>query len=268
MPLSRPGDCHRDGRETLNPFGGADHPVPPARRSQRVPGPVWTPLGSLREISRDDVTLGGALRSTFKVLKGRKLVFTNPVAGIRVPAIERRQSLPAAPADTQQRLHSDDPAQAVLAALIAYHGLRPAELRALQLTDIRDGRIWLPDRTIPLADPARTRVTTWLDERNRRWPSTTAAGRAPPPPICSSTRAPPSAQARSATPGSGGASASPQPSCETTGSSTTLTPPTATSAASPTSSVSPSRRRFATPPPSTTLGSRPTRRDPIISLQP
>jgi integrase len=150
---------------------------------------AWARNGtsSLREVSRDDViaalpasgnpraTLGLALKSIFKVLKARKLVFTNPIAGISTGMAERRQPLPLDPDDVRRRLESDDPAQAVLAALIAFHGLRPAELRALHLTDVRDGRIFLPDRTVLLAEPARERLAAWLDHRSSRWPRTANA---------------------------------------------------------------------------------------------
>ncbi|MFF9803206.1 hypothetical protein ACF1G3_38195, partial [Streptomyces rochei] len=69
-------------------------------------------------------------------------------------------------------LQAADPARAVLAALIAFHGLPPRQLRTLPLIALRDGRLHLPGRTIVLADPVRTRLTTYLAHRNRRWPGT------------------------------------------------------------------------------------------------
>ena len=69
-------------------------------------------------------------------------------------------------------LNSPEPARAALAALVAFHALRTSQLRALQLADIRDGRLFLPDRTVPLAAPVREKLAAWLDERARRWPAT------------------------------------------------------------------------------------------------
>jgi hypothetical protein len=69
-------------------------------------------------------------------------------------------------------LQSTDPARAVLTALLAFHALRPAQLRHLQLTDIRDGRIHLPDQTVLLAEPVLMRIAAYLDYRNARWPNT------------------------------------------------------------------------------------------------
>ncbi|MEU2458253.1 hypothetical protein ABZ604_11645 [Streptomyces sp. NPDC012473] len=42
----------------------------------------------------------------------------------------------------------------------------------LKTTDLRDGRLILPNRTVLLADPVRTRLAAYLDYRNHRWPRT------------------------------------------------------------------------------------------------
>jgi hypothetical protein len=147
---------------------------------------AWAEAGhqSLREISRDDVltalpaggnpraTLGAALRSVFKVLKARKVTFTNPTVRIKTGEPASRQPLPADLAVLREGLHSDDPAKAALTALLAFHGLRSGQLCALRLTDLRDGRLHLGDRTILLASPVRQRLAAWLDYRNKRWPNT------------------------------------------------------------------------------------------------
>lgn len=146
---------------------------------------LWAAAGheSLREISREDVLavlpgsgtprskLGDGLRSIFTTLKQRKLIFVNPMARIRVGNHERRTPLPGNPAMLRSALNVPDPTGRLLAALLIFHGLRPLELRNLQLTDIRDGRLHLPDRTIPLAPPVKTRLADYLDERHRRWPT-------------------------------------------------------------------------------------------------
>jgi len=40
-------------------------------------------------------------------------------------------------------------------------------------TDIRDRRLHLDRRAIPLAEPVRRRVAAWLDHRIHRWPTST-----------------------------------------------------------------------------------------------
>ena len=146
----------------------------------------WAAAGhmTLREISRADViaalppsgnpraTLGHALRSIFTILRANKVVFTNPTARIAVGAVERREPLPVDVETLRQLLGSTDPACAAIASLVAFHGLRPVELRQLQLIDVRDGRLHLAHRSIPLAAGARLRLTTWLDHRQSRWPTT------------------------------------------------------------------------------------------------
>lgn len=145
----------------------------------------WAQAGhhSLREISRDQiiavlpasgtprVKLGSALRSIFSTLKARKIVFTNPTTRIRIGNFERRTPLPADTDRLGAALNAPDPATAALAALLIFHGLRPAELRDLKLTDIRDGRCHLPDRTVLLADPVKARLTAYLNYRHHRWPN-------------------------------------------------------------------------------------------------
>ncbi len=146
----------------------------------------WTASGrqSLREISRADVvaalpasgtpraTTGAALRSIFRTLKAHKVVFTNPTARIPTGGVQRRQPLPLDVDTLRSAIHADDPARAALGALLAFHGLRHEQLRRLQLTDIRDGRLHLEHSAVLLADPVRERLSAWLDHRNRRWPNT------------------------------------------------------------------------------------------------
>jgi integrase len=141
---------------------------------------------SLREIGRDDVlaalpaagtprstTLQG-LRSIFRVLKARKLVFVNPTARIGAPNPHRAIPGPIE-LDRLRSLLIIDPAsptRAALAALLAFHALRVHQIIALQLTDARDGRLHLPDRIVPLAGPVRERLRAYLDHRQQCWPAT------------------------------------------------------------------------------------------------
>src|SRR6185437_735098 len=114
--------------------------------------PAWAATrASLREITRADVlaalppsgqpratTLQG-LRSIFRILRARKLVFTNPTFRIHVPA----------------------PAMDVPPAV--------------DLTDLRGGRLHLDARVILLAAPVRDRVGAYLTYRAQAWPTTANA---------------------------------------------------------------------------------------------
>lgn len=147
---------------------------------------AWADQGvqSLREIGRDEVlavvpasgndryTFGPGLRSIFQVLKAHKLVFADPTARLRLGAPERRQPLPADLALMWEGLTSPDPTRAAMTGLLAFHGLAAGQLRALHLTDIRDGRLHLDGRTILLAEPVRVRLSAYLDYRTQRWPHT------------------------------------------------------------------------------------------------
>ena len=147
---------------------------------------AWSGAGhhSLREISREDIVAAlpndpdqrrrvlQSLRSLFAFLKGRRLVFTNPTARMRSPLPQPSYPMPMDLEILRDALNSPEPARAALAALVAFHALRTSQLRALQLADIRDGRLFLPDRTVPLAAPVREKLAAWLDERARRWPAT------------------------------------------------------------------------------------------------
>lgn len=140
---------------------------------------------SLREVTDTDVLAvlpasgnervltGAALRSLFRVLKGRRVIFDNPIRRIATGAPERRQPVPVDVTTLHGLLDSPEPVTAAMAALLAFHGIRAGQLRRLQLTDIRDGRLHLDDgRALPVADPVRARLRTWLDDRARRWPRT------------------------------------------------------------------------------------------------
>lgn len=171
-------------------------PIPPRRRP-RTHGTIrlhttyglpplrqWAASGhhSLREISRNDVlaalpingndrTLtGAALRSIFRVLRGRKLVFVNPTARIPIGKIEAGQPFPLPSEVIKAGLHSPDPARAALTALLAFYALHKRQLRALRLTDIRDHRLRIEDRLLPIPVPVHDRLSRYLDYRAQRWP--------------------------------------------------------------------------------------------------
>lgn len=147
---------------------------------------AWAAAGhqSLREISREDflavlpasgtprATLIGGVRSIFKVLKPRKVVFTDPTFRVVGAIQDKRLPTPVAPAALQQLITSDDPVRAAIAALLIFHGLRTGQLVRLHLTDLVDGRLRLDGRTILLAPLVRQKLDTWLEYRNSRWPAT------------------------------------------------------------------------------------------------
>lgn len=151
---------------------------------------AWAAAGhtSLREISRADVlaalppegapraTAGQGLRSIFTVLKGRKVIFTNPMTRVRTGRAEDRDPLPLNEhtelAELREALNSADLARAAMTALAAFHGLRNHHLREILLTDLDGVRLRIGDRTILLAAPVRERLTAWLDHRTARWPAT------------------------------------------------------------------------------------------------
>lgn len=144
----------------------------------------WADAGhqSLREITRDDilavlpaqgtprVKLGNALRSIFTTLKRHRVLFTNPIARMRIGNLERRVPLPIDTARIREAFESPDPTTAAITTLIAIHGLRPREACALMLTDVRDGRVLLPDRTILLAPATKARLEAYLAHRSMQWP--------------------------------------------------------------------------------------------------
>ena len=145
---------------------------------------AWATDGhrSLREITRSDIlavlpaegtpraTLGAALRSIFTTLKGHRLLFVNPTARIRVGNLERRSPMPVDTTAIRAAFDSDDPATAAITALIGIHGLRPLEACALHLSEVRDNRITLPDRSILLAAATKARLDRYLAYRRKRWP--------------------------------------------------------------------------------------------------
>ncbi len=170
-PRSRPR-----GIETVRQHVSA---VVPALRS-------WSAAGheSLREITREEIVAVlpsdanrrrqalGSLRILFRFLKARRMVFVNPATRTRVEQPQPNYPMPIDLDVVRDALDIAEPARAALTALAAFHGLRSGQLRALQLTDVRDGRLHIENRAVVLAGPVRERLAAWLDERARRWPGT------------------------------------------------------------------------------------------------
>jgi len=100
------------------------------------------------------------------------MVFTNPTARIFSGMPQTTTPVPLDIKVVREALHSDNPTRAALAGLLIFHALRSHQLRALQLTDIRDGRLHVDGRVILLAAETRSRLTAYLQYRAQRWPDT------------------------------------------------------------------------------------------------
>ncbi len=147
---------------------------------------AWAEAGlqSFAEVTRADITAaldettarrhiaGNGLKSLFTTLKGRRLIFANPTRGMK--ASPKGSTIPLAldAAVIREELNSPNQAVALAVSLVAFHALTAQQISELKLTDISDGHLKLGDRDIPLAAPVRTRLTAWLDHRNRTWPGT------------------------------------------------------------------------------------------------
>lgn len=147
---------------------------------------AWAEAGrqSFAEINQDDIVTAleplpdtgrhfaeNGLKSLFKILKGRRLVFTNPMKGLPVRPVATTIPLPLDTAVIRDGLNSQNSAVALAVALVAFHALTGKQVRELQLTDIVDGRVLLGERDIPLAAPVRIRLAAWLDYRSSIWPN-------------------------------------------------------------------------------------------------
>ncbi|MFF3731023.1 hypothetical protein ACFYXM_12035 [Streptomyces sp. NPDC002476] len=146
---------------------------------------TWADQGkdSLRSVTRTDVLAvlpdSGTprvdmlqLRHILRPLKNRRIIFTDPTArifcGMPTPTIPLSVKVDA----LREVLHNQEAPRAALAALVIFHALASGQLRSLKTTDLRDGRLFLHNRTVLLAEPVRTRVAAYLDYRNHRWPRT------------------------------------------------------------------------------------------------
>jgi len=160
----------RQPRDTMTAKGQM-YGIPPAITR-------WVDEGrtSLTGISTEDIldalpddpnrqhTMMLGLRTLFTILRGRKIVFTDPTKPIPLRGPKRTIPLPMEKSAIRDALTSPDPAIALAVSLVAFHALTTQQVQHLQLTDIIDGRLRMPDgRTIPLADPVRVRLAAWLD---------------------------------------------------------------------------------------------------------
>lgn len=125
----------------------------------------------LPETGSQRVLTEQGLRSLFKLLKARKLIFANPMRGMKGTRANATVPMPLDTALVREKLNSPHPAIALAVALVAFHALTAKQVSTLLLTDIADARLTLDARSIPLADPVRERLARWLDYRQSRWPN-------------------------------------------------------------------------------------------------
>jgi hypothetical protein len=138
---------------------------------------------SLRTVARNEILdalpagqtarkeAGYAMRQILQILKEERLIFANPLLNAQFPT-NYNVTAPEHLNSIRTALSSPDPATAAAAALAAFHALPTRQIRALQITDLRDGYLHVPGGPIPLAEPARRRLAAYLDHRNARWPET------------------------------------------------------------------------------------------------
>ena len=143
--------------------------------------------GHLREITAADVItalepLRGwrrsaaitALRSLFGFAVRRRIVFTNPTAGLANPGPDRSM-LPLT--DTEIRAIEASivtPAQRLVVTLAAVHAVHAKTIRHLTLdhVDLPNRRITLDGVAQPLGSMTHRALRVWIDHRRNTWPHT------------------------------------------------------------------------------------------------
>jgi site-specific recombinase XerC len=142
---------------------------------------------SLRQVTSDDVTaqlepLAGptrkltlaVLRSLFRTLKARRLVFTDPTAGLAAPREPPPLALgldPVTRAGLLGQLHRPD--QRLILLLAGVHALRPTQIRLLTLdaVDLAAGTMRVAGRPRRLDGLTLQALRGWLELRRVRWPA-------------------------------------------------------------------------------------------------
>lgn len=143
---------------------------------------------SLREVTSDEVgawvaPLTGsarvgtlvALRSLFKVLKSRRVIFTDPARGVHPGRFPRQPVLGLDP-KTRRRLLADTRRvdHRLVVLLAGVHALTRADIAALRLEDVdtHRARLRTATRVLDLDELTWQHLRAWLNERRRRWPAT------------------------------------------------------------------------------------------------
>jgi hypothetical protein len=143
---------------------------------------------TLRQVTRDDLATwltnrphrayeASALRSLFGMLKAERLIFSNPMRGIKggrltttIPASLTTEEVEAVTQAAQR-----DPALRVVVALSGIHALAAHQIRTLLLdqVDLAGCRLDPENLNRPLDEYTAEAITDYLDYRRGRWPSST-----------------------------------------------------------------------------------------------
>ncbi|WP_164496160.1 hypothetical protein [Streptomyces sp. ADI95-16] len=143
---------------------------------------------TLRQATRDDITSwladrpyraydASALRSLFSTLKAERLIFANPMRGIKggKVAIKIPASLTADEVKSVAIAALQNPALRVVVALSGIHALPARQIRAMMLDQVD-----LPGRRLdpqglhrPLDDYTSVAISDYVAYRHRRWPNST-----------------------------------------------------------------------------------------------
>jgi hypothetical protein len=142
---------------------------------------------SLRQVTRDDITdqlasctgptrllLLAVMRSLFKTLKTRRVLFTNPTAGLE---LHRQPPPPALGLDPGRRAslldQLDRPDARLVVLLAGVHALRPHQIRVLALDDVdlAAGTLRTGGRSRRLDALTLGVLRAWLERRRARWPA-------------------------------------------------------------------------------------------------
>lgn len=180
----------------LGRYRHAPADYPRIRRYLRTASPalaLWSAAGmDLRQVTTEHARTelakcpGGpgrelltALRSIFRAVKQERLIFRNPIAGLRLHA-GSHLPLPLSSdrlAGALERL--DGPAARLIVGLVAIHAMRAVEVARLVLADADLAHRTLAVRrgehthTVYLDDLSTDLAADWLRERRRRWPQAT-----------------------------------------------------------------------------------------------
>jgi integrase len=144
--------------------------------------------GSLRQVTTDDVTAQlapvtgptrlltlAAMRSLFKTLKARRLLFANPTAGLLGRHATPTPALGLDPGvRTGLLAHLDRPDQRLIVLLAGVHALRPNQICKITLDDLdlATGTLRINDHVRRLDTLTRQQLHATLELRRTRWPAT------------------------------------------------------------------------------------------------
>ncbi|WP_167529586.1 hypothetical protein [Streptomyces spinoverrucosus] len=143
---------------------------------------------TLRQVTRDDLATwltnrpyrayeASALRSLFGALKAERLIFSNPMRGIKGGRLTTTIPSPLTAEEVAEvaQAAQQDPALRVVVALSGIHALAAHQIRTLLLdqVDLAGCRLELESLNRPLDEYTAEAITDYLDYRRSRWPNST-----------------------------------------------------------------------------------------------